>query len=642
MTVDELKLGEDVADTSKTSELAYRWNNLIYQQYETPYYTDTENQTVSNRKQITYTATPNNKIKNLATVSGLTAIQTLIDEGKVDFNPNSKTLTVNAAALGTANVAITTTEDGKAYNGDDAAFKLALGGDVATVAESKTEAWAVSGTTAVKKDYVKGYYTLNDAGTQIITTRDANPTKTYAKITGLKAGLTAADIEKLESESEVEAVGTEGQTGYVAAHKEITLTLGKDQLGTTNVVLDPGRDSGTTVYKLAIDTTSDKKVKASVVYEGAWSTNDKTKASSYIAHTAEYYTLNTDRNGKVTYKGITRHPAGANTTYLTIVGSDTAMDTARIDITDNGETTRPAKATISNEAFGNKNTVATVTAHATDMTLEFTATGTKKLVGSTGADTIVVKGSGVVDGGAAADNITVAATGATVYGGAGADTITVEATTGANSKVYGGADNDTITVNATNVTAYGDAGADNIIVAATGATVYGGAGNDTIDLGDVTATFVYTTGDGNDTIKKFTAGTDKFQLGSSTTTITSVTNDNGNLLVKIDGGTVTLTGAGTGLAAGATFSYYAYNAEGASTVAIDGLPSAGSGSAASSADLLFDDNLASGAELTISELVNTSMDNHSLDSLNATRQLNGIAEQNELVFAFAEEKKNNK
>ncbi|MBQ7476702.1 MAG: hypothetical protein IJT06_04830 [Selenomonadaceae bacterium] len=557
LTVTELKLGNDVDATDKVVETVYGWNNLAYQSYNTAYYNDVHNQAGSTpttaeanaKRQIVYNRQTNPI--NLATIAGLKAGIKMEDIADEVFDESTNTVTLNQAQLGTGTVRITTTKQGiddtnlTGAAGSKNLFKLALG-DVPSKAQSLTEEWVTTGTTATKKDYVKGYYTLNDATTTATTstqeiryTADGAATKTYATVSGLK-----------DSNTTVSDVGG-------------VITLGASQLGTMNVNVRNGAQAGDIDYKLAFDGTVTNSPDYSGDNNATWT--NANKVTTFTAKTNRaYFTLSADEK-TATY---TR----ANTTVTArFTGDKTALVLG---------TEANAKANVTAMTAGAK-------------TIDFTTA----LVGTNDKVTINV------NGGMEFRN----SSGKTLVGSGAADVITVTAGT-----VEGGGGNDTITAAGNNVVISGD------------------AGNDVIELANVTgATFVYTNGHGNDTVKNFTVGTDTFKLGNAATTITSVTNENGNLLVKIGGGTVTLEGVGgTG-----DFSYQ--DSTGApKTIAI----TAASADLAESADLLFDDNFVTND--TISDLVNTSIDTYSVGNLNTTNPLTGIAEQNEMVFTFAQEKNN--
>lgn len=570
LTVTELKLGSDVAESDSSVSTVYGWNNLAYQKYDTAYYNDVHTEPAADATQAVKNAAANAKRQivynrqtnpvNLATIAGLKAGVKMDEIADEVFDENTNTITLNQAQLGTGVVRVTTTaqgiEDTKLTGAGVGTaegkklFKLALG-DVPSSAQSLTEEWVTTGTTATKKDYEKGFYTLNAATTTATTstqeiryTADKAPTKTYAIVSGLK-----------DSNTTVSDVGG-------------VITLGASQLGTMNVNVRNGAQAGDIDYKLAfVATGTADAVINSPDYSGddnaTWT--NANKVTTFTAKTNRaYFTLSADEK-TATY---TR----ANTTVTARFTGDKAALT-----------------------LGNDN------ANVTRMTAgEKTIDLTTALVGTNDKVTINVNGG---------MEFNFNATGKTLVGSGAADVITVTAGT-----VEGGGGNDTIT-----------AAGDNVVIS-------GDAGNDVIDLADVTgAIFVYTNGHGNDTVEHFTVGTDTFKLGNAATTITSVTNENGNLLVKIGGGTVTLEGAAT---SATTFAYK--KSDGTDGTAIE--ITAASADLAESADLLFDDNFVTND--TISDLVNTSIDTYSVGNLNATNPLTGIAEQNEMVFTFAQEKNN--
>jgi len=204
----------------------------------------------------------------------------------------------------------------------------------------------------------------------------------------------------------------------------------------------------------------------------------------------------------------------------------------------------------------------------------------------------------------------------TISGGAGNDIINVATAVG---EIYGGDGNDTINVTASTGTI----------------TVNGGKGNDDIDLGAVTAHFYYANGDGNDAVTAYTEGTDKFHLTSGTLGKAQLSNSNNDLVLTIGSGRVLLKGAGSSYTAdGAKFSYYAGAVQSEISV------SAATGSSsdlASSADLIYDDANFTTNDLT--DLVNHSVDTHSINGLNPTQDLNDL-NQNTLLTYGKDDKQN--
>ena len=231
---------------------------------------------------------------------------------------------------------------------------------------------------------------------------------------------------------------------------------------------------------------------------------------------------------------------------------------------------------------------------------------------------------------------------AKLTGSSSAITPTVDGTTVTIDSVDS---NDTVTIDsnggmdfkfsATSGTLVGSKAADTIKVTGSGVTVDGGAGNDIIDLGTGgNVTYRFTKGGGNDVVENFGSSGDKFMISDSSVKITklALSSDEEDLIITLSGGKVTLKGVG-GDAESLSFTYVDSENKSHTVDSKGKEETAESSDLVASSDLLFDDNFVSNAELTISELVNTSIDNYSLGGLNATRQPNGISEQNDLVFA---------
>lgn len=143
---------------------------------------------------------------------------------------------------------------------------------------------------------------------------------------------------------------------------------------------------------------------------------------------------------------------------------------------------------------------------------------TVTLSGGDGNDSISNKAhQAIINGGAGADNINVNGQSNTINGGKGNDRITV---TGNSNNVHGGDDNDTINVSATSVAV----------------TITGGKGNDLINSNNgIGRTFLYASGDGNDTIQNYKSGDISITGGSYTRS--TVGND---VVLTVGGGKITV------------------------------------------------------------------------------------------------------
>jgi Ca2+-binding RTX toxin-like protein len=123
----------------------------------------------------------------------------------------------------------------------------------------------------------------------------------------------------------------------------------------------------------------------------------------------------------------------------------------------------------------------------------------------------------VIDGGAGND---------VIYGSRGNDTLNGGA---GDDAIYGGRGNDTL---------YGGAGNDTLDGGAGDDTLYGGVGNDTLTGGAGKDTFVYANGDGNDTVKDYTAGQDTLEFSDGS--VTQTTLSGANVVFTVGSGSVTV------------------------------------------------------------------------------------------------------
>lgn len=146
---------------------------------------------------------------------------------------------------------------------------------------------------------------------------------------------------------------------------------------------------------------------------------------------------------------------------------------------------------------------------------------------------------------------TIIATGSgndSIIGGGGQDHITV----GDSGIVYGGAGNDTIIGGTGSSILSGADGNDSIIAGSGDSTIIGGTGNDTLVAGAGKDIFIYSPGDGNDTIIGFDATQDTLGFASTAfqggtldlgALIQNATVSNGNTILTLpDGSTITVAG----------------------------------------------------------------------------------------------------
>ena len=127
-----------------------------------------------------------------------------------------------------------------------------------------------------------------------------------------------------------------------------------------------------------------------------------------------------------------------------------------------------------------------------------------------------------------ADNAT-----ATIDGSAAKAALTITGNSSANT-IYGGSKADSINGGAGNDYIEGGAGND---------TLTGGAGNDTLNGGAGKNVFVYSSGDGNDTIVDFQKGKDKVKIAGGDYTAAASGND---VVITVGSGTITLKDAAGG------------------------------------------------------------------------------------------------
>jgi len=258
-------------------------------------------------KTIKYTAKENGKV--IMVISGLnSAIKDKISsdgsaiEGIV-IDGNGKQVILSKDVLGTS-----TTTNAK-FTTNTGEYKLALED---TTTPTATDFWTISGTTAVYKNAVPAYYTVETDGSVKYHAEDVK--STYATIKNLASGLIVGTADH--------GSGNVGELGYLdesgAFVKAITINttdkkvtvVKKEALGTSTATLDGD-------YTFVFDTAGNVKFTPERSY--TWEVSNKTKAIMK-ATIGEGYTLGTDS------KSI-KHSDAKESTILTISGlSDAIID----------------------------------------------------------------------------------------------------------------------------------------------------------------------------------------------------------------------------------------------------------------------------------------------------------------------------
>ena len=157
-----------------------------------------------------------------------------------------------------------------------------------------------------------------------------------------------------------------------------------------------------------------------------------------------------------------------------------------------------------------------------------TLVGIENLVGSDYDDTL--RGNSevnIIDGGQGVD---------TLYGGGGGDTLTGGA---GDDTLYGGGDDDRLTGGTGNDYLYGHKGDDTLEGGIGADTLEGGTGDDTLRGGADADTYVFSVGDGADTLYDVTRDTMTLQFDGSSYALTDFNSDNINkvdndLVITID------------------------------------------------------------------------------------------------------------
>lgn len=235
---------------------------------------------------------------------------------------SSSKVTVAAAVLGTTKVA-------------SDSYTFVLGSDVVDEDnyKGKTEWVDIGKGSYTYKTYDKAYYTINTNGNQEITYTPAKDITAYATVSGLKTGLTNANIGFAAADTNA------NNPNY---SKGGVLTLGASQLGTGTAKLTTTANA-TGDFTLALDTTTDNKVTVSEIKDGtkAWTT--KTTTATLTGTKTQGYTISEDS------KSITYQAADKTVTLATVKGIKSGATIANTDVKE--ELTDPEDAT---STTGNK------------------------------------------------------------------------------------------------------------------------------------------------------------------------------------------------------------------------------------------------------------------------------------------------
>jgi len=177
-----------------------------------------------------------------------------------------------------------------------------------------------------------------------------------------------------------------------------------------------------------------------------------------------------------------------------------------------------------------------------DDVMNFNSTDDNFIVSSAGNDTISTgKGSDTVYSGSGDDTITIMnSLSNTIYAGDGNDNISTYYSTTLRNTVDGGLGNDTIKLGSGNDTIYGGAGNDIVNANDGDDIIIGGAGDDTLNGYNGNDTYMFSRGDGKDTIIDSGLGLDILNFIDGITTSDIVAKADGNNLVialKEDGKT---------------------------------------------------------------------------------------------------------
>ena len=431
------------------------------------------------------TATYGSPSKTLITLKGVTSLNGIALRGQ--------TVTLSEAALGTDKVTLI----GEGYT-------LKLADSVNT--PSTRNAWNINKTTATYKQTTTAGYTLS--GNTI--TYSAKEVTDLITIKGLKSGLTV-------NKGSINGISLNGKTVTLSAavldKKEITINEGY-------------------TLKLASDVS-----KASTSETG-WTMTDKT--------TAAYKNFSTTAGYTIVGNVISYSEASAEVTLAKIAGAK-SVDGLAIS----GDTIKPAASALSDNisvsgngyefSFNSKYTKSTINGSDYDDIIK--SAGKYITINSgKGDDTIVSSGSKTsinASGGHNYIQLAAKTSDQTVQTGSGYDSIQSEAqralietkggsdyivNTGANSSINAGDGNDSITNSGSNVTIDGGKGNDSIVGSDGKDTIIGGTGSDILTGGKGEDIFVYSLGDGNDTITDY-AEEDKISIAAGEVSFDTKGND---------------------------------------------------------------------------------------------------------------------
>ena len=566
----------------------------------------------------------------------------------------------NAAKAGVASL--------QAENGNSTAtnFKLDLA-DGVTESTVKDAVWDTNGTTAkLTGTLTKGYRLSTDKMSITYQAADKDD-QVIVTVSGLKSG---GEILKQNVAS---ISGGDPRVQII--------TLGKDQLGTTNVT---SKGEG---YKLAIDSISSASSVVSANRKDLW--EDQTEwvvsgtTATYKTYDKLYYSIN-DAGTQITYNKAAdvsaKTKTGEHATHVVIsglrssiasslLGSPSISDSystktgdkrTSIIFNENSlaislgadalSTTNNSKATLTDKdgqgytlVLGNGVTASSVT--GATMAITGTTSKTAKITGTQGAGYFLSNDSQTVTYySAAKTNQTIAqvtglkstaslASGQSLKSG---NNSTYDAAT--NTFTLAKADlNDKVTISGTAKFSFasdytqgsitGSSAADYISVAGGNNTINAAGGNDVIDLSGSNNVLVYATGNGNDVVTGFTAGTDVIKITNvaydttkkNNITFTTQRND---VIVKVGtstGSTIRLKNMASSL------NNITVKDKNNATIKGDNTYTA------ASSNVLADDNY----EMTpqLSDLVNNKFTSYSADDSSLTQDVTSLTKQSAIAYS---------
>ena len=554
-----LASGVATAPSAAASDWTVKGTKATYDSITPAYYT-ANGSTITYHKPIT---------KNLSTVTGLKNGAT-----KDDISLSGTTITLSANALGTSNV--------KATNG----YTFALANGVAT-APSTTAAWTVSKGKGTYKGTTSAYYTL------------ANDEKSV-KYTKEKSGVTLATITNLNTAAAKDDITVSGNT-IILAENALSTNVKKSVKLTTKEN-----------YKFSIDSSL-----TSGTQKYLWMQDTKTKTTAVYGYgTTGHYTL---ADKTITYTAATI-PSATQSIWISNLNAKNLTPDANGKI--DGITMSGATITLGNKVL-NKKEVKLIGAVAASYHLALASDVTEKsTVGaaawkhSGSTDTLAEKRSkGYYTNG----NYTIgyanketSMTLATVKGtkraltsdnyDAATNTVTLSNDClAANHKVtIGGTTKFNFASDYSKASITGSAAADTLTVAGANITVKAGKGDDVIDLGTAGGNKVFfASGEGNDVIANFDTS-DKLIVTSGTVTAAD-SGDDVIVTVKKGKNTETLT-----LQDAASETFTIWKKDDDKTSSVLATHTAVSADLATSADLLYDTNIDTAAQL--GDLVNNAAD----------------------------------